>query len=275
MLILFMVLYRLLQEDFDAEHATRALLYFTVFPTAFFLAAAYNEALFLCFVLLSFYQMRHGRWWLASLFGFMAALTRSSGLVLLIPYCYEYLCQHNFRLRSIRFDVVSCLLIPLAAVLFALFCFVRFHDLLAFSHAQQAWGRVLRVPGFGLAVAVKIILREPPLSFSSIHNMLDLCAGLGMLGLVVLGFVGPWKFSRNLLSYAFYAASMYFFLTLFPSVDGYPLQSLSRQIIELFPAFIILAAFGRRSQFNLYYFVITGGIAGFMLLQFLTGRWIV
>src|SRR5450432_978350 len=72
MLILFMVLYRLLQEDFDAEHATRALLYFTVFPTAFFLAAAYNEALFLCFVLLSFYQMRHGRWWLASLFGFMA-----------------------------------------------------------------------------------------------------------------------------------------------------------------------------------------------------------
>jgi Dolichyl-phosphate-mannose-protein mannosyltransferase len=274
-LILLMVLYRLIEEDFDQEHASRVLLYFTIFPTAFFLIAAYNESMFLCFVLLSFYQMRHSRWWLAGLCGFLAALTRSSGLLLLIPYCYEYLRQHNFRLKSIRFNGASCLLIPCAMILFALFCFVRFHDLLAFSHAQRVWGRVLHVPGFGLAVAAKIILREPLLSFSSIHNMLDLLAGLSMLGLVVLCFVGPWKFSRNVLSYALYAASMYFFLTLFPSVGGYPLQSLSRQVIELFPAFIILASFGKRPQFNLYYLTITGGLAGFMLLQFLTGRWIV
>jgi Gpi18-like mannosyltransferase len=274
-LVLFTVLYRLVKEDFDQEHAARALLYCAVFPTAFFLVAAYNEAIFLCFVLLSFYQMRHGHWWLAGFFGFLAALTRSSGLVLLIPYCYEYLRQHNFRLKALRFNITSSLLIPLAVVLFALFCAVRFHDPLAFSHAQRVWGRVLRVPGFGLAVAIKVIAREQPLSFSSIHNMIDLVAGLGMLALVVLCFVGPWKFARNRLTYALYAAVMYLFLTLLPSVGGYPLQSLSRQVIELFPAFIILASLGRKPQFNLYYLTITGAIAGFMLLQFLTGHWIV
>ena len=68
--------YRLVEEDFDQERAYRTVLYLSVFPTSFFLAAAYNESLFLCFSLLSFYEMRHGRWWLAGLFGFLAGLTR-------------------------------------------------------------------------------------------------------------------------------------------------------------------------------------------------------
>ncbi len=274
-LVLFMVLYRLIREDFDQERAARALLYCAAFPTAFFLSAAYNESFFLCFVVLSFYQMRRGHWWLAGLFGFLAVLTRSSGLVLLIPYCYEYLRQRDFHLKAIRLNVASCLLIPLAVILFALFCYVRFQNLFAFSSAQLVWGRVLRVPGFGLAVAAKIISRQNPLSFSAIHNMIDLAAGLAMLGLIVLCFVGPWRLSRDLLTYALYAAAMYLFLTLFPSVDGYPLQSLSRQVIELFPVFIILASLGKKPQFNLYYLTITGALAGFLLLQFLTGGWIV
>src|SRR5713226_6933721 len=69
-LLALVVLYRLVEEDFDQERAYRAALYLSLFPTALFLAAAYNESLFLCLSLFSFYHMRHGRWWLAGLLGF-------------------------------------------------------------------------------------------------------------------------------------------------------------------------------------------------------------
>ena len=59
---MLVVLYRLVQEDFDAERAFRTVLYLSVFPTAFFFVAAYNESLFLLLTLLSFYDMRHGNW---------------------------------------------------------------------------------------------------------------------------------------------------------------------------------------------------------------------
>src|SRR5579859_6125894 len=102
LLVVSMVLYQLVCEDFDRERADRTVLYLSVFPTAFFLAVGYNESLFLCLALLCFYQMRHGRWWLAALFGLFASLTRSAGLFLALPFCLEYLRQHQFRWRLWR-----------------------------------------------------------------------------------------------------------------------------------------------------------------------------
>ena len=72
-LLMLVVLYQLVLEDFDAERAWRTVLYLSIFPTAFFFAAAYNEALFMCFIVTSFYAMRHGRWWWAGLFGLVAS----------------------------------------------------------------------------------------------------------------------------------------------------------------------------------------------------------
>jgi Gpi18-like mannosyltransferase len=86
-LIALLVLYQLVHEDFGHERALRTVLYLALFPTAFFLMAAYNEALFLCLSLLSFYSMRHSKWWLAGLCGFCACLTRSAGLFLLVRMC--------------------------------------------------------------------------------------------------------------------------------------------------------------------------------------------
>src|SRR5256884_319567 len=106
------VLYRLVARDFDALLAYRTVLYFSVFPTAFFFAAAYNESLFLFLALLSFYYVRRGNWWLAGLFGFLSSLTRSTGLFLLVPFFYEYLRQHQFKLRATRFDILGITGIP-------------------------------------------------------------------------------------------------------------------------------------------------------------------
>src|SRR5712691_9460318 len=140
-LVMLVVLYRLVEEDFDQERAYRTVLYLSVFPTAFYFAAAYTESLFLCLTLLSFYHMRHGHWWLAGVFGLLASLTRPTGLLLLVPFCYEYLRQHHFKLKTIRLDILGGIGIPAGLAIFAVYCYFQFHDLLAFSHAESHWGR--------------------------------------------------------------------------------------------------------------------------------------
>ncbi len=273
-IMLFAVLYRLVKDDFNESMATRTVLYMAVFPTSFFLVATYNESLFLCLTLLSFYALRRGRWWQAGIFGLLAALTRSSGLFLLIPFCYEYLRQHQFQLRALRFNVLSGLLIPMGVAIFAIYCFLHFHDALAFSHAQATWGRQLQPPWMTFIDALLIIKHNPFLSFNSIHTIIDFAACLFMLALTMLCFIGPWKLEKGQWAYALYAAAFYLFLIMFPATN-FPVQSLSRQVIEIFPAFIILAMLGKHTNFNLYYLTIMGGLLSFMLLQYLTGYWIV
>ena len=274
---LLIVLYQLVREDVNEERANRTVLYLSLFPTAFFLAAGYNEALFLCLALLSFYNMRHGQWWLAGLFGFFASLTRSAGIFLLVPFCYEYIYQHEFRVRRIRFDVISGGLIAAGLGLYALYCYYKFHDFLAFSHAQTQWNHHLELPWYGIIASFTAISQSGGLiGFQSIRNLLDLVPDLMMFVLIVLIFVGPWRLPRSMWSYGIYAAVVYLFLQLFP-VGGtglFPLQSVGRYLIELFPAFIVLAAFGKSRMFHMNYLVISGALLFFLLTQFLTGHWV-
>jgi Gpi18-like mannosyltransferase len=274
-LLALVVLYRLVEEDFDQERAYRAALYLSLFPTALFLAAAYNESLFLCLSLLSFYYMRQGRWWLAGLLGLLATLTRSSGLLLLVPFCFEYLRQRHFALRVVRFDILSGLAIPAGLGLFSLYCAFQFHDPLAFSHAQAFWGRIPRIPGYGMYKSVREIMQSGGiLNFQALHNILDLVPDLLILIVIVLGFIGPWKLPGELWAYNLYAASLYLFLQLFPAAGIFPLLSTGRFMLEVFPAYIFLAGFGKYRTLHMSYVMVSGATLCFLLTQFLLGKWV-
>ncbi len=274
-LLMLVVLYRLVLEDFDRAQAWNAALYLAVFPTAFFFAAAYNESLFLLFTLLAFYFMRRSSWWLAGLCALLASLTRSAGICLALPFCYEYLRQHHFSLRRVGLDVLACAGAPLGIGLFALYCYMRFHDLLAFSHAQAVWNRSMHGPWHGLIDAAVAVLHRPVLSFDGIHNVIDLSMCLFILALVMLAFIGPWKISGACRVYGLYAALIYLFSLIFPISGGVPLGAFSRYMLEVFPAFIVLAAIGKKQQVNLYYLMFSIPLLTFLLLQFLTGHWVI
>ena len=274
-LLMLAVFYRLVLEDFDRAQAWNAVLYLAVFPTAFFFAAAYNESLFLLFTLLAFYYMRRSSWWLAGLFALLASLTRSAGICLALPFCYEYLRQHHFSLQKLRLDALACAGAPAGIGLFALYCYVRFHDLLAFSHAQAVWNRSMHGPWHGLIDAAVTILHRAVLSFDAIHNIIDLSACFFILALVILAFIGPEKLSGAYRVYGFYAALIYLFSLIFPINGGVPLGAFSRYMLEVFPAFIVLAAIGKKQQVNLYYLMLAIPLLTFLLLQFLTGHWVI
>ncbi len=82
--------YRLTEMELGEKVAGRAVLYLLLFPMGFYLFAIYPESLFLALAISSIYYARLRRWGLAGLLGGLAALTRPTGIVLLVPLAWEY-----------------------------------------------------------------------------------------------------------------------------------------------------------------------------------------
>ncbi len=276
-LVMLVVLYRLVEEEFGKEQAERTILYISIFPSAFFFSAMYSESLFLSLIIIGFYNMRRGHWWIAGLCGFLACLTRSTGILFTLPFLYEYLQQRNFNLRAIRLNILAVCLIPAGMVTFAIYCYLQFHNPLLFLQVEVGWKRYLRFPWHGIKEAVVMLLQNSKviLGFYFLRNMLELISVFFILTILVLSFCGPWRFSRSQWSYGIFAVAAFLFLISFP-IDGNPnpLGSTTRYLLAVFPAFIIMAAIGKNRTFNLLYISISGALLFFFLTQFLTGYWI-
>ena len=93
------LLYRLVRLDFAEEVSLRAVWFFLIFPTAYFLHAGYTEGLFLALVLGSLLAARSGRWWLAGLLGALCTMTRANGLALLPVLAVE--AVHSSRASTL------------------------------------------------------------------------------------------------------------------------------------------------------------------------------
>ena len=95
-----MLLGYLVRADSDDEAlATRAVWFFLIFPTAYFLHLPYTESLFLTFVLGSVFAARQDRWLIAGAVGGLAAMTRVNGLILIPTLAMEALSQFREHRR--------------------------------------------------------------------------------------------------------------------------------------------------------------------------------
>ena len=83
------LLRRLVARDYGPEVAQRAVWFFLIFPTAYFLHIGYTESLFLAFLLASLLSARNRHWWMAGLFGALCWMTRPTGIVLLPTLAME------------------------------------------------------------------------------------------------------------------------------------------------------------------------------------------
>ena len=285
------VLYRLTDTEFDRETAKRTILYFSIFPAALFFFAAYNESIFLFFALASFYALRRGSWWLAGLFGFLATLTRSIGLFMIVIFLYEFIrqrypqvhqaWQNKERQQLLRqlADLAAVVLIPLALALYAYGLKQRFGDPLAFTHAQINWRQGLSFPLVAPFIALKLLFTEPPFTFVSPHLIIDLTALALFTALLVLCFVGPEKIERHQWSFALFGIMALVYSLIFPGIPGPPgapydpIPSMERFVLEIFICFIILARLGRRKWIHQGYLLISLPILAFLVLQFITGHW--
>lgn len=274
---MFMVLYRLVKTDFGQERAWRTVLFLAVYPFAFYFAAAYTEALFMFFIVLTYYLWRRGNWWLAGLSAIFSGLTRSTSVCLLVPFIYEYLAQRDFQWRKIRFDIISGIGILGGVIIFGIYGYITFHDFLAFSHAQSdpAWGRAFSFPWVGAQRGIQMVAQYPFLSYISISNVIGLSGLLFFLVVLVLAFVGPVRFHKKDLGFALFGVAIFLMVNLVAQPMPFPNSVIGRLLMEIFPVFIVLAGFGKSRNFNLYYLTLSFALLVFFTLQWVTGSFLI
>lgn len=238
---MLVLLRRLAERELGVETARRSMLYMAIFPTAFYLFAPYAESLFLALTIGCFVALRERRWLLAGLLGGLATLTKSNGILLTVPFAVELYFAWRGGAARLRW-LICGVLIPSGAAVYAVYCWAKFGDPLAFAHAQKVWGRTAQAPWVTLASAIGgLIHNSSGGSVAGAHLLLNLAAVFVFLALLIPTF-------RLLpVSYGLYSvAVILYFLTFAVAGSMFALQGDGRYVLMVFPAFMALGALGRR-----------------------------
>jgi hypothetical protein len=152
-----LVVIRLVRLDGDALRARRAAKDLLLFPTAFILSGVFSESLFLALSVSTFYLLRKERLLAAGAVGFLASLTRSVGVFLIVPLAIEYWRRRRSQDRPLEARAAVLFLAPLGLAVFSAYNYALTGNALAFARIQSSWGRTFRSPIAVLAEG----LRDP------------------------------------------------------------------------------------------------------------------
>lgn len=261
----------------EALAATAAL---ALFPTAFFLNAAYSEPLFLALsagAVWALYVRRDIL--LAGALGYAAAGTRNLGFLLVLPLAYEWLRDR----RSFGWlGLIGVVGPPIGLATYVIYLWRASGEPLLFSLVyRQNWGREfgnpLRTLWHGLERApdgVDYLLPtrvfetssvNPPFLLSNTLNVLFLAFALATLALAVR------RVPIGVLLFAVPAAIGPLALDL----SGLPLISYPRYVLVVFPLFLALGPTLARSRLALgVWLFVSAALGAYLTLLFVTWRWV-
>jgi len=243
---------RLAERELGADAAFRAVLYLAVFPTAFYFFAPYTESLFLCFAISSLALMRERRWWLAGALAGLASLTRSAGVLLLVPFAIEFFLVWRAG-RAQWHQALAGLFMPAGVAAYSVYLALRFDDPLAFSHYSSDFTRhdltlPWQIPGQILAGMTHLGSGG---QISATHFVLNLAATLAFAGLIVV----IWRMLP--FSYTAYSLAIFAYILSFTASDpGAAVTGSGRYVLMIFPAFMVLGDWGERTW--LHYALLIG-----------------
>lgn len=224
---------KLLEEFHPTINPETPIFYLLIFPTAFFLNAIYTESLFLLLSLLTFYYSFKKNFKIAGIFGFLAALTRVTGVLLFIPVVWEFYKSHGVR-KMLTMSFMPILLIPLGTFLFFLYHYFAFGDFFLFLEVEKAWGRAFQIN------------KEHFLLFShpaTINFFLDI--SFSFFALISAYHV----FKKRWISYG-----LYIIATLCVALSTGTFMSIGRYILVLFPMYIALGTIKNEHFEKIYTF---------------------
>jgi Mannosyltransferase (PIG-V) len=262
-LVALVLLHKLAALELGARDARGTVLLVAFFPTALFFSAVYSESLFLLVSVGAFLAARNGRWAWAGVLGGLAALTRNSGVLLLVPLALLFL----YGPRADRAALVPgpwwrprhpltpqalwLALAPLGLALYLGWSAIALGDALAPYHAQALWLRHFEPLGAvtggvrAAALGLRQLVHGSPTPRYFDENLGDpfQVAGdsLMLLGFLVFALVACAGALRRLpFAYGAYAA-VALAMTLSYPLDAQPLMSLPRYMVVLFPLHMWLA----------------------------------
>jgi hypothetical protein len=236
---------------FEPVLTRKALWYLAFYVYAPYFFAGYSESLFLLLALTIFILLQDTalwRWVLAGLLAGVATLTRSSGVVLLVPFALFYL-QRFWSLEArqqigvgVRVTaLLPALLVPLALSLYMLYLKQHFGDPFIYSRMESLfWGRRLSVPGVAFGPALGALFTNSFTSEAALRNLFDIVFTLLPLGILLAG----WRLLPR--PYLLFALALAVFSLSFPLVAGETLASQPRYLMLAFPIYMVLARWSKR-----------------------------
>ncbi len=237
--------YKLAEHQFNRGVAHRAIFYVSIFPTAVFFSAVYTESLFFALTVASFYYIREHKWITAGAIGALAALTRSEGVLLVLPYAIELIATARTMplKRFLAPARVQRVLLGLACIPAGLACYMAWlwvlqGDPLYFSHVQVNWNRHLAWPWVAIFETTKTIAHSKTLLVTA-NESIELVFTILMVAVTIAGAF------RLRLSYTVYSA-----LSILIPMSTASLMSMQRFALVLFPMFLVLALWGNKNWVN-------------------------
>jgi hypothetical protein len=234
-----LLLRALIEDEADPPTARRALLYLASFPATLFLLAAYTEPVFMVLVLLTFMALRKGCWKTAALCAALAAVTRSAGILLVLPLVVQ-------GWRSLRWRA-GLTALPALAALAAWNGYLawHFHGSITASMNNPAVQRHLDWPWFGIvrdlqSVGHAILILE-------VGAVRDLLFTLAWIALVL----AIWRALPR--PYGVFAVACLLLVLLTPQhLDlGRELTSAPRYMLTCVPIYWMLAEWGKHKWAHL------------------------
>jgi Gpi18-like mannosyltransferase len=245
------------------DHSQQALLYLVFFPTAFFLFAPYTESIYLLGAIMSIKSLRQQKWIAAGLWGMLAASVRLPAALLILPALYE--AWMEWRRSNRRLAWTSPFLILLGAGLFPIYIWavLKLPPWALFQSLDTGFQRSFSFPGLNLWYSIQNIFGG---AFPLVNGP-DLVIAI----LFIAGTVLVWK--KLPVVYGIYT-SAFMILYLSTTTAPYPLLSISRYVLVLFPVFLAMPALvkQRKIQMAILVILLTGLL--FYSAQFAIWGWV-
>jgi len=276
--VAFALLYLLAERRLGAGGARRAVVLVAVFPTSLFLSAVYAEALFLALSIAAFVAAERGRFVHAGLLAGLAWLTRPLGVALVVP-----LVLIAWRRR--RRDAAWIGLAPALFLVYPLVLWQQLGDPFAFRDAEDVWNREVSWAGplaglyDGARAAWAGVLQltigsEQQPYWTTVEP--DRAAALNLeaaayLALFLALTLLAWR--RFGTPYGLYAATS-LAVPLSAPQPTFPLLSLSRFGLVVFPFFLALATIGGRPRLHVAIVSVSAILLGVEITQWALWQWV-
>jgi Gpi18-like mannosyltransferase len=257
-------LYQLVEyETNDRQIARGTLIYLASFPTAFFFLAGYTESLFLLAAILSIYSSRKEKWLLSGFWGAVAALTRVTGGLLILPLTFN--AWQVTRKKFSWHPWASAFLTACGILIFPLYIGLYLHQspLTPLAALTERFQGGLAFPGYNLFLALRDIVTG--------HSMLADWFDVTFL----LLFLSTIPFIVRYLPSIYTVYQVSFLILYLMSLSHIqPLLSTARYVLALFPAFIVFRLWGRNPWIQRIYLYLSWTGILFLSGQFAIWGWV-
>lgn len=273
------LLYCLLNGEFEPSLAKRALFYLAFYPYALFFFAGYSESLFVLLCIAFFLFLQRGKpldWWLAGGIGCLAALNRPIGILLCIPFLVVYVQRfwltaerHQYRWFQQVNALAPIALISAGLLLYTIYLwYTRGNPFIIQTEEAITWNRHFAWVWTTYHRMLQILFTYPFLSLDFVKNLLDLT----FTTLPIVALLISWK--RLPLHYSLFALAAFLFTISYPLGTVNPISAQPRYIMSIFPFIVVFAIWGKWPHFDRLFLALGLPLFAFNCILFISHYWV-